>query len=337
MHLMRFKIDNKPMRDFFKNSIHAITAMVLLMLLASSTNTFAVSPVNEKNNAPANKAKPLVAEKVSTSEAVIQKPRLLFAESTPIKREIHVIDSLMFEQELDEEGFPADDLYQTWNNKYVNPYSSLAMPDSFAIDLTSVVMPIDDESIRITSPFGPRKRRMHRGIDLKVQVGDTIRAVCDGKVRIQNYERRGYGYYLVLRHPNGLETVYGHLSKFLVEEEQNVKMGQAIALGGNTGRSTGSHLHFETRFFGEAINPAEMFDFHNKVMQEDVYVFNKTKTPVNKYTGKGTAKITYHRIKQGETLSTIARKHGLSISQLCKLNNISPKTTIRAGRSLRCS
>ena len=115
----------------------------------------------------------------------------------------------------------------------------------------------------VTSPYGYRRRfrRMHKGIDLKVQTGDTVYAAFNGKVRLTKYERRGYGYYVVIRHENELETVYGHLSKFLVEPDQYVKAGDPIALGGNTGRSFGSHLHFETRFMGYAINPSAIFDF----------------------------------------------------------------------------
>ena len=91
------------------------------------------------------------------------------------------------------------------------------------------------------------------------------------------YERRGYGKYVVIRHDNGLETVYGHLSKQLVEENQLVKAGEVIGLGGNTGRSTGSHLHFETRFLGIAINPIYMFDFPKQDIVADTYTFRKAK------------------------------------------------------------
>lgn len=118
---------------------------------------------------------------------------------------------------------------------------------------------------------------MHNGLDLKVNIGDTIVSAFDGKVRIVKYERRGYGKYVVIRHDNGLETIYGHLSKQLVEENQLVKAGEPIGLGGNTGRSTGSHLHFETRFLGIAINPIYMFDFPKQDIVADTYTFRKTK------------------------------------------------------------
>lgn len=341
MHPMKFDIEKRVERKRMGNSLFFSVTLGVFLLFSSFATMQAATPSTKqtKNTKAQSSSKQLVAN--STKEEVaIEKPRLLFAESSPIKREIEIIDSLVFAKEIEEEeeefGIPAEDIYQTWNNQYVNPYKNIEIPDSFAVDLTSVVMPIDDEVIRITSKYGFRRTRMHRGIDLKVQVGDTIRSVCDGRVRVKQFERRGYGYYLVLRHSNGLETVYGHLSKFLVEENDNVKAGQAIALGGNTGRSTGSHLHFETRLFGEDMDPANLFDFDNKVMHVDTYVFNKNKVN-NKYTGKGTDKITYHRVKSGETLSVIARKHGVTVSQLCRLNKITTRTIIRAGRTLRCS
>jgi len=242
------------------------------------------------------------------------------------------LDELLLEDELEneEEMFPADDLYGLWNSESVNPYASVALPDSFAIDVSTYVAPTEGY---VTSPYGPRRRRFHHGIDLKVQVGDTIRAAFDGKVRLQNYQRRGYGNYLVIRHNNGLETIYAHLSDFLVTSDETVKAGDPIALGGNTGRSTGSHLHFETRFLGMAINPALILDFQNHVPHQDVYVFTKTKS-LNKFQN-GT--ITYHRVKQGDTLGKIARKHGVSINTLCRLNNIKPNKVLRVGTTLRCS
>ena len=172
--------------------------------------------------------------------------------------------------------FPADELYGEWTNEWVNPFrgKKVDLPDSCIIDCSTFVLPMDSMT-RVTSKYGPRRRRMHKGIDLKVQIGDTIRAAFDGKVRIKNFERRGYGYYLVIRHPNGLETVYGHLSKFLVGVNDIVRAGDPIALGGNTGRSTGSHLHFETRFLGQAINPADIIDFENSIPHQECFVTSR--------------------------------------------------------------
>ena len=194
---------------------------------------------------------------------------------------------------------------------------------------------------RITSKFGPRWRRMHNGIDLKVQVGDTIVAAFDGKVRIVKYERKGYGKYVVIRHDNGLETVYGHLSKQLVKEDQLVKAGEIIGLGGNTGRSTGSHLHFETRFLGIAINPALMFDFPNQDIVADTYTFKKRPGQQNRAGSHDTemadGEIRYHKVKSGDTLSRIAKLRGVSINTLCRLNGVKTTTTLRIGQVLRYS
>ncbi len=236
--------------------------------------------------------------------------------------------------------FPADELYGEWTNEWVNPFrgKKIDLPDSCVIDCSTFVLPMDTMT-KVTSKYGPRRRRMHRGIDLKVQIGDTIRAAFDGKVRIKNYERRGYGYYLVIRHPNGLETVYGHLSKFLVGVNDIVRAGDAIALGGNTGRSTGSHLHFETRFLGQAINPAEIIDFENAVPHQDQYVFRNVKINGRKsniYTSSDNQMV-YHRVKSGDTLGKIARIYGTTVNELCRLNGLRPTSMLRIGQSIRCS
>lgn len=238
--------------------------------------------------------------------------------------------------------FPADELYgSNWDTRWVNPFrgdSKIEMPDSCAIDCSAFTIPIDSQ-IKVTSKYGPRRRRMHKGIDLKVQVGDTIRAAFDGKVRIRNFERRGYGNYLVVRHPNGLETVYGHLSKSLVDINDIVRAGDPIALGGNTGRSTGSHLHFETRFLGQAINPADIIDFENGVPHQDTYVFHNIKINgrnSNIYTSSSDQMV-YHRVKSGDTLGKIARMYGTTVNQLCRLNGIKSTTMLRLGQSIRCS
>ena len=236
--------------------------------------------------------------------------------------------------------FPADELYGEWSNDWVDPFrgKKIDMRDSCRIDCSTFVLPLDTMTY-VTSKYGPRRRRMHRGIDLKVQKGDTIRAAFSGKIRIRNFERRGYGYYLVVRHPNGLETVYGHLSKFLVERDEIVKAGQPIGLGGNTGRSTGSHLHFETRFLGQAINPAEIIDFENSVPRQDIFVFRNVKINGRKsniYTSSNNQMV-YHRVKSGDTLGKIARMYGMTVNELCRLNGLKSTSTLRIGQSIRCS
>lgn len=162
-----------------------------------------------------------------------------------------------------------------WESQSVNAYVGAEIPQTRNIDVTGYVAPVPGA---VTSPYGwrPRFGRMHRGVDLRLSVGDTVVSAFDGKVRLTKYEGRGYGYYVVVRHDNGLETVYGHLSKFLVKPNQRVRAGEPIALGGNTGRSTGPHLHFETRFMGLAVNPATIIDFENLCTHKDVFTFDKT-------------------------------------------------------------
>lgn len=163
---------------------------------------------------------------------------------------------------------------QYWESDRVNPYGNIAIPETANIDVSGYVSPVKGP---VTSPYGWRARfgRMHRGVDISLHVGDTVRAAFSGKVRLTKYEGKGYGYYVVVRHDNGMETVYGHLSRFLVKPNQRVKAGEPIALGGNTGRSTGPHLHFETRYLGLAINPEAIIDFANGTTHMDIFAFDK--------------------------------------------------------------
>ncbi len=284
----------------------------------------------------------------------------LLASQAPIDRAMKAVDSIALRQiiTIEERGVPATSLYGDWDNVYVNRVGNV--PETFQIDLRSYAMPTDRR--RITSNFGPRRRRQHKGIDVKVYVGDTIRAAFDGKVRIVQYNRRGYGKYVVIRHYNGLETVYGHLSKQMVVENQEVRAGEPIGLGGNTGRSTGSHLHFETRLCGVAINPALMFDFANQDIVGDFFTFNRAThyregLAANRLRGAGTkptnasldqagvstpvptapaVKTTrFHKVRSGETLTSIARKRGTTINALCKLNRISKNVRLMPGQILK--
>lgn len=266
----------------------------------------------------------------------------LIARQAPLDRKLKSVDSLALQRQIraEQAAYPALSLYPNWDNRYVHAYGSTAIiPESYTIDLTGFRMPTP--STRITSPFGPRWRRMHNGLDLKVNLGDTIHAAFDGKVRIVAFEGRGYGNYVVIRHSNGLETVYGHLSKQLVDENQTVKAGEPIGLGGSTGHSTGTHLHFETRFLGLAINPALMFDFPHQDIVSDTYTYRKFRgaergSSQTEVASEGAA-IRYYKVRRGDTLSRIASKRGLSISELCKLNRITKRTSLRPGQVLRCS
>lgn len=210
--------------------------------------------------------------------------------------------------ELDLDG---EDLFNyNWSSQSItSAYAGLTVPQTKDIDVTGYVAPVRG---KVTSSYGwrPRFGRMHKGIDLNLNVGDTVVAAFDGRVRITKFEGRGYGYYVVIRHDNGLETVYGHLSRFLVKPNQFVKAGQPIALGGNTGRSTGPHLHFETRFMGLAINPAAIIDFENFVTHKDVFTFDKnTYEKSQKYgPAKKKGKVAKKKSRKGKKTASSRKK-----------------------------
>lgn len=195
-----------------------------------------------------------------------------------------------------------------WESASVNPYGATVMiPERKDLDVSEFHMPVKGP---VSSGFGyrPRFGRMHYGTDISLHIGDTIRAAFSGKVRLTKYEGRGYGYYVVVRHNNGMETVYGHLSRFLVKPDQVVKAGEPIALGGNTGRSTGPHLHFETRYLGIPINPAAIIDFENGLPHKDIFAFDKQTHGKAKTVGKSSKKRTYASSKKRKSTAKRRRK-----------------------------
>ena len=226
---------------------------------------------------------------------------------------------------------PARELYHdVWQTGTTFSYPNIQMPDSFTVDLRGYCMPVPQGRVNDVFGFRPRRRRVHYGLDIKLEKGDTVRAAFDGKVRTRTFNRRGYGNYVIIRHENGLETLYGHLSAALVRENQLVRAGEPIGLGGSTGRSTGNHLHFETRLLGTALNPALMFDFPNGRTTGDKYSFSR------KVAAKeAQSSASYVKVRQGDTLSAIARRTGSSVKTICKLNKITPNTIIRPGQTLR--
>jgi murein DD-endopeptidase MepM/ murein hydrolase activator NlpD len=228
---------------------------------------------------------------------------------------------------------PADSAYHNiWTNARVNPYDKLfdQLKEDVHISMAGFRLPHPGY---VTSPYGMRKYRMHKGTDIKVQIGDSIRSAWDGQVRIVGWDPHGYGYYVVVRHTNGLETIYGHLSSPLVDEYQLVDAGEVLGLGGNTGRSTGSHLHWEIRYLGEAMNPANFVDFSTgQLKNKEEYVIG---IKAMKQKKAEQAAMQYYKVKQGDTLSGIAKKYGTSVKRLCQLNNIKETTILQIGRKLR--
>ena len=201
----------------------------------------------------------------------------LLAKQNRVKDQIRVQEAQNYAADLYEECEPEPDIYtEGWESNLVNCYKDANVPNTKVLDVRHYVMPTKGNYV--TSHYGwrPQFGRTHKGIDLRAAVGDTVYSAFSGRVRLTRFERGGYGFYVIVRHENGLETVYGHLSRFLVKPDQYVKAGQPIALSGNTGRSTGPHLHFETRFMGYAINPEAIFDFANRCTHTDSYTFSKS-------------------------------------------------------------
>lgn len=286
----------------------------------------------------------------------------LIAKQENIPNEIKAENAQQFLDNLfKEEEEPELDIYtEGWDSRRVNAYTGVEVPQTRVIDVSNFSMPHPGY---VTSPYGYRRRfrRMHKGIDLKSHIGDTVRAAFDGKVRMTNFDRRGYGNYVIVRHENELETVYGHLSKFLVDEDTYVKAGDPIALAGNTGRSTGPHLHFETRFMGYPINPAAIFDFANQTVHTDTYTFDKNtyqnarnfdpnanteyakryqadyqkNHPEQASRKSSTGKASTYTVRKGDSLSKIASRTGVSVKQLCKINGLKTTTKIQPGQRLK--
>lgn len=257
-------------------------------------------------------------------------------------------------------------LFQSWDNDVC--YTSGRKNDLSKLGDTLWLCVMDDEHKEfvcpvggvVTSRYGYRSGRHHSGIDLDLDVGDTVRAAWSGKVRYSKYNDGGFGNLVIVRHHNGLETFYAHLSKLLVVPDQEVRAGEVLGLGGNTGRSFGPHLHFEVRFFDASINPEEVIDFQKKkVKDENLFVHKglfvpgakpseridhvetappvaqeqvtpppvvRTVQPVNRK---------FYKVRSGDTLSEIAARHQTTVSKICQLNGIRPSTALQIGKSLR--
>ncbi len=297
----------------------------------------------------------------------------LLARQAPVDKKMRAVDSVAIQRLFQQENLenPAADLYPNWEDRFINAFGDVELPKEYKIDLRHFCMPTTNRIV--TSNYGYRRRfrRQHKGLDIDANVGDTIRAAFDGKVRIVEFQRGGYGNVVVIRHSNGLETVYGHLSKHLTQKGNIVKAGEPIGLAGNTGRSFGAHLHFETRLLGEYIDPSKLFDFAHQDVTGDYYVFRgrgrgtilgkhdpnapkdeegaelaqaeggeeavvyaSSEEAKNSRAAKNTR---IHKVRKGETLSSIAKKHGTTVARLAKANGLSTRSKLRVGQILRYS
>lgn len=228
---------------------------------------------------------------------------------------------------------PSFNIYDNWNTKKIHAYSEdlTDMEGTVQLKLAEsshdYCHPIKGE---VTSNFGYREGKYHYGIDLRLKVGAPVFSAFDGVVRISQYSP-SYGHVMVVRHENGLETLYAHLSKRLYSPGQRVKAGQKIGLGGNTGRSTGPHLHFECRYLGEPIDPNQIIDFENGVLKgKKLSISKETFAYLMKMRSKK-----YHSVRKGETLYALSKRYNVGVPNLCKMNGISQNNTLRIGQKIR--
>lgn len=271
----------------------------------------------------------------------------------------------------------SDVFKEYWINDILFVYEDLSYKDLSDTILISLVDRTKDEKFKLTwygglnSPYGPRWGRMHHGIDLHLRTGDSVFSAFDGIVRYAEFNNGGYGNCVIVRHLNGLETLYGHLSKIEVSANQFVKAGELLGLGGTTGRSDGPHLHFETRFKDFSFDPFRYVEKQTNELIGDTLVLikknlisyryptdakNKTnvmaddkgiKNPEKKYAPGNKSKypspkkkpvktkIVYHVVKQGETISSIARKYKTTWVALRKLNGLKQNSILSLGQKLR--
>lgn len=278
-------------------------------------------------------------------------------------------------QTLEDDGAESEDeiIYASFNSDLIHyPKMDLSkMTDTVVIHLVNHHRGMEfhyptPETAIITSHFGARKNRWHYGVDIAQPTGKPIYAAFDGTVRVSAYNG-SYGNLVVIRHNNGLETYYAHMSRREVSSGDQVKAGDVIGLCGNTGRSYGSHLHFEIRYMGHAMNPEHVIDcYKHELRMETLYLtrhsFDKvgsshSYTPPRGHSPSTSVASTssstsgtsttqskpapaksgpvYHKVKQGDTLGKIAKRYNTTVKRICQLNGIKETTTLKIGRSLR--
>jgi murein DD-endopeptidase MepM/ murein hydrolase activator NlpD len=279
----------------------------------------------------------------------LSKTKSLIAEESfsinwaPTNKVVKISDQI----QIDSVWVTAFEYYSKWDSHYVDIYDFEAYQIKDTLFLTLYNLEAGEAwnmplvKTIATSGFGPRWGRIHYGVDINLRMGEAIYSTYDGIVRVKGFDRNGWGYYYLVRHKNGIETLYGHLSKHIAELGDEVKAGDLLGHGGSTGRSTGPHLHYEARYRGLAFNPNQIFDFQK--MEPVTRVLAITKNLFSTYSnsqsvpnkGTSTRSAAYHKVKSGETLGSIAKKYRVTVSQITRLNKISSTSILRIGQSLR--
>ena len=244
---------------------------------------------------------------------------------------------------------------QNWDTSKIHAYNVELkdLPMSMVIDLVDTLKSYHYPfKGRVTSKYGPRRRGIHQGTDIDLETGDPIYATFDGRVRHTTYVARGYGHLIIIRHDNGLETFYAHLSEVNVKPGDWVTACQVIGKGGNTGRSTGSHLHYEMRYKGHSFDPERLINFTTGDLRRETFLLKRTYfSPYSRFTqdfdeevqsdeedkkiAAEAAAIKYHIVKKGDTLGRIAINNHTTVTKLCQLNGLKKTSTLRIGQRIR--
>ncbi len=257
----------------------------------------------------------------------------------------------------DDEALEVDSLRTTdetiykniWNSTQIK-YPANTLPNKNDTVVITLIGPNDDQFVapvkgQILSKFGIRHRRMHTGTDIRLNAGDTVRSAFDGRVRLAK-RFNGYGNLVLVRHSNGLETIYAHLSKICVKVNDTVKAGDLVGLGGRTGRATCNHLHFETRLFGEPFDSGKYIDLETFALKSDKVYYKNKQFAIdladlkNKPAASGqllasSGGASKHVIRRGDNLWAIAKKYNTTVKKLCTANNITASKTLKVGSVIR--
>lgn len=281
-------------------------------------------------------AKPAPPSRISHDELVYMVDSILDLDSIP-PATIELLKS--YSAQLEElktkklANLPAGEFYDSFDEQSCFlPAAEETIPDTMKLVLSNDSLGNYFHPISgiVTSGFGWREGRMHKGIDVDLNRGDVVHAAFDGMVRIAKYNN-GYGNVVIIRHYNGLETVYAHLSKIKVKPGQVVVSGQTVGLGGATGHATGTHLHFEVRFKGHALNPANFISFNENNTMNDTIIIRKSKYGIAAFPSN--ARI--YTVQRGDSWFEIAKRYGLNTRQLSALNGTDKRFYLKIGQKIR--
>ena len=204
-------------------------------------------------------------------------------------------------------------------------------------DFSTILPPITHEAL-IGSPYGIRSHRLHRGVDVNVIKDEPVVAAYPGEVTMSRYNKGGYGHYVLIKHPNGIETLYAHLSKRLLSVGDKVFPGDIVGLAGNSGRSSAAHLHFEIRFGEVNIDPTTVIDFPHWSLKPGVNNFSMKKARNDHRKIQAQLRNNnYYVVQAGDSPGDVANWFNISIESLCRINDLKPGAPLKAGQKLRGS